>query len=72
MWRVVFNNISPTAGAEMCAWLRCEKWTGGCAFIDEKGQTHPAEAPKLPTPEGELLPTEYEPSEDLYALWKTG
>lgn len=58
--RVAFNNIDPVSGAAMCAWLRCEKWTGGCAFIDERGAAHPSDA----------APSEYEPAEDLYQLWR--
>lgn len=69
-WRVVFNNVSPGAGRAICAWLRCEKWTGGCAFIDEKGETHPEIAPKYETPTGEVVPSEYPPTEDLYENWK--
>ena len=57
--RVVFNDIDPTAGAELCAWLRCQKWTGGCGFIDERGEmTPPSGSP------------EYAPTEDLYQQWK--
>lgn len=36
--RLVFNNVKPAAGDKMCDWLRCQRWTGGCAFIDESGE----------------------------------
>jgi hypothetical protein len=40
VFRVVFHNVSRPAGEVMCSWLRhCENWSGGCAFIDEKGET---------------------------------
>jgi hypothetical protein len=56
--RVVFWDVDPAAGAEMCEWLRCEKWTGGCGFIDDKGVTHTQEVPE-----------EFEPTEDLFGLF---
>jgi hypothetical protein len=61
--RVVFNNIAPDSGAAMCNWLKCEQWSGGCAFIDDKGQeqVHVA-APQDTAPF-------FEPSVDLYQNW---
>jgi len=59
IWRVAFKDVDPAVGAEMCTWLRCQNWTGGCAFIDEKGETHV-----------EKNPAEFIPSEDLYQQWK--
>lgn len=57
--RVVFHNIDPKAGAHMCAWLRCQRWTGGCAFINERGETQVEEDPEA-----------FEPSGDLYESWR--
>jgi hypothetical protein len=70
IYRVVFNNIAPDAGAQMCRWLKCEKWTGGCAFIDEKGET---QVPKTPASDNRKLfdlSPEYAPTEDLYEAWR--
>lgn len=61
--RVIFNNVAPQAGADMCAWLRCERWTGGCAFIDEEGQE------ELDNPPPHTEPKFYEQAEDLYMNW---
>ncbi len=62
--RVIFNNVAPQAGADMCAWLRCERWTGSCAFIDEKGQE------ELDNPPPHTEPKFYEQAEDLYKNWR--
>lgn len=59
--RVVFNNVEPQQARMLCDWLRCEGWTGGCALIDERGETRPPEA---------APPEEFAPSVDLYELWK--
>lgn len=59
--RVVFNNLSLESGAQMCTWLRCEKWTGGCAFIDEKGVTHAEDSSQEFAPDENI---------DLYLQWK--
>ena len=56
--RIVFREVDPGAGRAMCAWLRCEKWTGGCGFVDEKGSTDTPDEPQ-----------QFQPTEDLYGLF---
>lgn len=59
--RVVFNNVSPASAAQMCAWLRCEGWTGGCGLVDDRGAMHIEEHPER---------HEYLQSDDFIENWR--